>query len=209
MGGAVHRHPPSPGVALTRTPFDACPLSRRRHPPPVPPGGELGSHLAMLSVDLQHQDPRFPPPVRENGPVGPRTSSIVSTSRGPLAPPLPRELRRHSRASASPAVRPPPRGNGVGRARRIRSLRPTNAFDRPLPTRQEPRRPAPRSFLELRLAAALEGADPVHAGLPASVSRPMPRRYFLRSGWLDSTSDAPSPGALSAARRAADEDFPA
>lgn len=131
----------------------------------------------------------------------PRAPSVVSTSReGPRASPLPRELQRHARAPGSPAAPLRLRVNGAGRDRRIRGLRPADAFDRPLPIRQEPRRPAPRSFPR-RALRRNAGSGSFHDDQLASGSRALVAGISPGPIERCPTSGVPSPGATSAARR--------
>lgn len=144
---------------VAATPCAGCPLSYRRHPPPVPPGEELGVHLATeapLTHDTRVSGIRFS--VKRSGPSTQDTFDRIDIRR-PLTPPSPRELWRRSRTPGSPACRPPsPRQRGKVGADGSGACAPRMRSTESLPTRHEPRRPAPRSFPDGHLAALLGAA---------------------------------------------------
>jgi len=186
---------------VAATPCAGCPLSYRRHPPPVPPGEELGVHLATeapLTHDTRVSGIRFS--VKRSGPSTQDTFDRIDIRR-PLTPPSPRELWRRSRTPGSPACRPLPRVNEGKWVPTDQELAPRECV-RPNLCRPD------TNHVDLRLDPSPMGTLRRFSGqqlVPRPAARPrwtspLGGRYFRRSGGMGPTSCAPSPDALAAAR---------
>jgi hypothetical protein len=153
-------------------------MSHRRHPPPVPPGGELGSPSrdeSPFTHGARMIGIRFP--VKKNGPTTQDTFDRIDIRR-PRAPPSPRELWRRSRTPGSPAREPPPRVNEGSRLPTDQELAPRGCV-RPISADQTnttstcasiPPRATPFD--------ASRGSTRFHDLLPASVDPILQRPVF-------------------------------
>lgn len=154
---------------VSATPCAGCPLSHRRHPPPVPPGEELGSPScdgAPVTHDTRVSGIRSP--VKKSGPSTQDTFDRIDIRR-PRTSPSPRELWRRPRTPGSPACVPPSSRQRRSRVRTDQELAPRGCV-RPISANQTSTTPTCASIL-LRATpcGASRSGNWLHGQPPASV----------------------------------------